>query len=194
MVMKFCSLIFILPCLYFLACTQQTSNAEETGNAKILISGKTGSLKWSAPESWVKETPKSSMRKAQYSLSRVKGDPEDATVVIYYFKGQGGGVEANIKRWAGQFTQPDGRQSEDIISVRKDTVNDLKQTIVDVSGTFQFKMTPAQSSSTEKPNFRMIAAVVESGSGPWFVKFVGPHRTIDKWQDSFYNFMKTFKE
>ena len=49
------------------------------------------------------------MRAASYTIPPAAGDSEGGECVVYYFgSGQGGGVEANIKRWIGQFTAPDG--------------------------------------------------------------------------------------
>ncbi|MFQ5770209.1 MAG: hypothetical protein ACE5HX_06715 [bacterium] len=78
--------------------------------------------------------------------------------------------------------------------VKKSTVNGLPQTMIDLSGTYLFKTSPMAPTHTEKPNFRMLAAVVESSRGPWFVKLVGPQKTVSKWEDSLYEFMKSFKE
>lgn len=151
-------------------------------------------LTWQPPEGWQKEQPQSTMRKAQYRLARVDGDPEDATVAIFYFPGQGGSVQANIQRWYGQFKQPDGKSTADIAKVTKTTANGLQQSLIEITGTYLFKPMMMAPKATEKPNFKMLGGIVETPGGPWFVKLVGPKKTIDKWQDSFYDFMKTFKE
>src|SRR5262245_24134614 len=56
---------------------------------------------------WVVEKPTSAMRKAQYKLPHAEKDSEDASLVVYFFSGQGGGVQANVDRWCQQFEQPD---------------------------------------------------------------------------------------
>jgi hypothetical protein len=45
----------------------------------------------------------------------------------------------------------------------------------------------------DKPNFRMLAGVIETPMGPWFVKLTGPEKTVERWKDSFYEFMKSFQ-
>ena len=169
--------------------TEQTQDPHSTQNPHKV----TGALTWNAPEGWIQETPSSRMRKAQYRLPRAEGDPEDASVAIFHFPG-GGSVDANLRRWYGQFVQPDGKSSEEVAKVSKSTINNLNQTVVDLSGTYLFKPTPMAPTSTEKPGFRMLAAVIETSSGPWFVKAVGPEKTMAQWEDSFYEFMKSFKE
>ena len=66
-----------------------------------------GDLAANVPEGWVEEEPASSMRLAQY---RLPGDGAgDAVLAVFHFgSNQGGSVDANIDRWYGQFSQPDG--------------------------------------------------------------------------------------
>jgi len=149
-------------------------------------------ISWQAPAGWVKEVPTSAMRKAQYALPQADGDTENASVVVFFFQGQGGSVEANIQRWYSQIMQPDGSQTQDKATRHQQTVNGLTQTVVDVTGTYLFRARPMAGEATQKPGFRMIAAVVESDSGPWFVKLVGPKKTVAKWEDSFGDFLKSF--
>jgi hypothetical protein len=68
----------------------------------------------------------------------------------------------------------------------------LQQTLVDVTGTFQQSTTPMGPVSEEKPNFRMLGAVIETPAGPWFVKLIGPERTVERWKESFFEFMRSF--
>ena len=72
------------------------------------------------------------MRVAQYALPHAAGDTQDAELVVYYFGGSGGTVEANIERWVGQMQQPDGRPSSAVAKRQSRTVNGLKVTLVDV--------------------------------------------------------------
>lgn len=179
------------------ACSEQkqeteTTTPESQSDSNTMTQAAAGMM-WQAPEDWTKEMPTSSMRKAQYRLPGVESDPEDASVVVFYFQGEGGGVQANIERWVSQFKQPENGQLQP--ETEKQTVNGLQQTIVDVSGTYLFKTRPMAPTATEKPGFRMLAAVIEGAeSGPWFVKCVGPEKTMAKWEDSIYQFLQTFQQ
>lgn len=166
---------------------QPQANMSQTPDARH------GMPSWAVPEGWVEEQPSSSMRKAQFRLPKADGDSEDASVVIFYFGGEGGGAMANMERWAGQFKQPDGSSSQEAAETKKSTVNGLKHTTIDVSGIYQFRERPMAGPVVEKPGFRMIATVVETSTGPWFVKFVGPEATVEKWESSFHDFMNSFK-
>jgi len=164
--------------------TSQTSSTQSSD----------GSLKFSAPAEWISEKPTSNMRIAQYKLPKVAGDQEDATLVVYYFgQGQGGTSAANIERWVNQMQQPDGGQSKDRARESSQTINGLKVDTVDISGTYTAEMAPGSGTFNNKPNFRMKAAVVETPKGSYFIKLVGPEKTIISQDQPFANFIKSLE-
>lgn len=152
-----------------------------------------GVLKWTAPPEWVQETPTSSMRKAQYRLPRAAGDAEDAELAIFYFEGSGGSVQANIDRWIGQFRKADGTPAGDIAKTTHRQSRAIPITIVDVSGTYLAGGMSMPGNKSEKPGFRMLAAVAEAGSGPWFFKLTGPAKTVARWEPAFESFLDTLQ-
>jgi hypothetical protein len=151
-------------------------------------------LKFDAPAGWVSRTPSSTMRVAEWALPKVTGDSEDAILTVYFFGAtMGGNVQANLDRWIGQMSQPDGRASKDVAKTSTMTVHDLKVTLVDVTGTYVAEVTPGSTDHFNKPGFRQCAAVIETSGGPYFVKLTGPEKTVAKWQDSFTAFMKSLR-
>lgn len=148
-------------------------------------------LTYKGDAGWKTVAPSSSMRVAGWALPKVAGDTEDASLVIYFFGGTGGSVQANLDRWVGQMTQPDGKPSSSVAKTLNFDVHALKVTMVDVAGTYTAEMTPGATEHFNKPGFRQIAAVVETPGGPYFVKFLGPSKTVAKWKPSFDDFMKT---
>ena len=68
-------------------------------------------LTFTTPDGWRQSSSASAMRVAEFTLPRAPGDVEDAILIVYYFGGQGGSVDANIQRWVGQIQQPDGKPS-----------------------------------------------------------------------------------
>lgn len=156
--------------------------------------GEAANLTFQAPAGWTPETPTSRMRRAQYRLPRVDGDPEDAEMVVFYFPGQGGSVQQNIDRWVGMFAKADGTSAAGDAKTDKETVNGLNVTTVDVEGVYTNQsMGPMSGTSGPKPNYRMLAAIVETAGGPWFFKLTGPKQTVSKWKGSFDDFVKTIK-
>ena len=151
-----------------------------------------GPIKAKVPADWTEQTPSSSMRKAQYALTKVSGDGEDGELAVFYFgPGQGGSVEANIERWIGQISQPDGSSSKDKAKTNKKEIGGMPVTLVDVSGTYSAGM---MSNAPPRQGYRMLAAVAETTEGPWFFKLTGPEKTIAKWSSSFDQFIASFKQ
>ncbi len=151
-----------------------------------------GGLEFEAPSTWISETPSSSMRLAQYRLPRLEGDPEDAEVAAFYFGGQGGSVQANVDRWIGQFSNPDGSPvTHPQVSERE--VNGILLTIVDVHGTYHQAQGPMMAQTTAKENYRMLAAVAEGPNGSSFFKLTGPQPTVDHFEESFNSFLNTLR-
>lgn len=133
------------------------------------------------------------MRLAGFVLPRAKGDPEEALLVVYFFGGQGGSADANLQRWMTQMKQPDGRPSREVARTSTLVNNDLKITLLDLTGTYVAEMTAGSAERYDKPHFRMKAAVVETPGGPYFVKVTGPEKTVARWNDSFTAFLKSLR-
>ncbi len=147
-------------------------------------------LRYDPPAEWIEEPGASPMRVAQFRLPRVPGDPEDGELVVFYFGGGGGTVEANLERWIGQMEQPDGRSSFEIASTTAFDANGLDVTLLDVPGTYVAAVRPGAAERLDKPDFRLLAAVVETPAGPWFFKLTGPARTIARWDAPFGAFLR----
>ena len=153
-----------------------------------------GELHYKAPDAWVTEKPTSTMRAAQYRLPKAEGDPEDASLVLYYFgAAQGGAVQANIDRWIGQMQQPDGSSSKDKAKTENLTINGMKVTMVDVSGTFTAEMMPGSGERHNNTDYRLRAAVIETPKGNYFAKLVGPSKTVAHWDQSYMDYLKSFE-
>jgi len=160
----------------------------------VLLIPSLASLKFDAPAGWVSKPPSSSMRVADFSLPRVEGDAEDAATTIYFFGAQqGGGVQANMDRWMSQMEQPDGKSSKDAAKTSTMTSNGLRISVVDVSGTYVAETAPGSGQNLNKPGFRQIAAVVETPGGNYYVKMVGPAKTVAKWHSSYQALLRSLR-
>src|SRR5258706_6423846 len=191
-----CAAVLVAGLLASSACVSKgtASVSDPQSNAAQSNLPAMGELRYKAPDGWVKEQTTSSMRVAQYKLPKTEGDPEDALLVIYFFGAtQGGAVQANIDRWISQMQQPDGSASKDKARTETSTVNGLKVTSVDVSGTYTAEMAPGSGTTHNDKNYRMRAAVIETPRGNYFLKLVGPAKTMDHWEQSFTNFVQSFE-
>ncbi len=143
------------------------------------------SLSLEAPTGWKRVQPKSNMVETEFSIPAAEGDTASGRMTVM---GAGGSVQANIDRWYGQFTQPDGSPTKDKASTKKLNVSGSAVTLVDVSGTF--KDMPggpfAGGQAIDRPNYRMLAAIVEvPDRGSYFLKFYGPSATVSANADGF---------
>ena len=153
---------------------------------------KPATLRYKVPAGWVEEERSSSMRVAQYKLPRTGTDTEDASLVLYYFgKSQGGTAAANVERWANQMQQADGSKAK--ITEESFNANGLKVTSVDGAGTYVAETAPGSGEFLNKPGFRLRAAVVETPNGSYYVKLIGPEKTVTHWNEAFVSYLKSFE-
>jgi len=146
--------------------------------AAVAQAEEAGGLSWTAPKEWEAQGARA-MRVATYRIPPAKGDAESGELAIFYFgQGQGGGVDANVKRWVGQFQKPDGSPiPEKEAKTKKSTANGLPVTTVDVKGTYAGGG-PMMGPSSPKPGFRLLGAIVEGPEGAVFFKLTGPEKTV----------------
>ena len=170
----------------------ETESAPEPAVSAGPATASAAGLKFEAPSTWISEAPSSSMRLAQYRLPGLEGDPEDAELAVFYFGGQGGSVQANVDRWIGQFSNPDGSPVTDP-RVSERNANGVPLTIVDVRGTYHQSQGPMMAQTTAKENYRMLAVVAEGPAGPTFFKLTGPQPTVDHFEESFNSFLDTLR-
>ncbi|MEO5894420.1 MAG: hypothetical protein ABIS06_01830 [Vicinamibacterales bacterium] len=148
-------------------------------------------LTFTAPPEWNTRPLASSMRVAEFVPPRAPGDSEDADVIVYFFGGTGGSVQANIDRWIGQFKSDPATAAAPTPATT--SVNGLKLTTVAVEGTYVAEVRPGSTERHNKPNFRMRAVVVETPKGPYFIKLTGPAATVRQASASFDQFLRTLK-
>ncbi len=145
-----------------------------------------GELQYAPPADWQPVPPRSTMRKAQFALPKADGDSDDGELIVFYFgPGEGGPTMANLDRWRGQFVDPSGRPlAPDAGQTESFEANGLKVTLLDVSGRYAPGAMPGMPAQGPKDDYRMLAAVVETASGPWFFKATGPQATIARHRDA----------
>lgn len=131
----------------------------------------------SLPPGWTKAQPSSSMRVAQMSIAPAKGDTEAGEVAVFHFPGSGGSSAANIERWQNQFSGPKGEPGPDVAKTDTAMVGLLTIVTTDITGT-QLASSTMTGEGKDKPNYRMIASVIKTQSGNWFIKAVGPVKTM----------------
>jgi len=152
-------------------------------------------ISWTAPSTWKEAAPRP-MRAATYAVPATSGDSEDAELAVFYFgQGQGGSAEDNVRRWVGQFTQPDGKPSQQASKSNEKKVGaGLKATTVEVGGTYTGMGGPMATVKTEKPNYKLLGAIVDAPGGAVFFKLTGPAKTVEASRKAFDKLLSSIKK
>jgi len=133
---------------------------------------KVSALTFDAPKEWKSVEADSPMRKAQFSIPGKAGAGE--LVFFYFGQGGAGGVEANVQRWFGQFKEPSDKVEAE---TEKAKAGEHPVTFVSAKGTFLAG--PPRGPKTEKPDYRLLGAIIEHPDGAVFAKLTGPVDTVD---------------
>jgi len=150
-------------------------------------------LVFACQEGWIEEQPSSDMRAVQYRLTGAGIDSGDASLVVYHFGGAGGSAEANLERWVSQFEQPDGSPSADRMERQEGVLNGRAILEVELSGIFVAETFPGSGERVHRPNTRMLAAILQSDHGPYYIKMVGPASAVIRWEPSYRAFLEAIR-
>ncbi len=174
------------------ACSGKKEKTEgDTAGLSASI-GSGGGLQWNIPTGW-RSGQEKSMRLATYIISAAESDTDSAECAVFYFgASSGGGTEANIQRWAGQFGQPDGGDSMEKAKIEVTEENGIKTTLIDLRGTYLVSGAMMQVSG-KKDGYRLLGAIVEGPQGSVFFKFTGPENTVSASDKAFRNLMDSIK-
>jgi hypothetical protein len=150
---------------------QGAASGQPDGSGMIDV----GAIAFRLPPKWEAQQPTSSMRRAQVSAS---GSAGPAELIVYFFGPQGAGTaQANIERWIGQFTNPDGSPVSDA-KQSSSKVSTFDVTKLEVAGKFAGGMAAAGQPQAPQADQRLIAAIVNTAGGPYYFKFLGPNASV----------------
>ncbi|MBA63825.1 MAG: hypothetical protein CMJ76_15840 [Planctomycetaceae bacterium] len=127
------------------------------------------------PTTWKQSPASNNLRTAQFAIPKVEGDKDDAELVVYFFGGAGGGVNANLERWSGQF-QPGGKKQK----IYKGQSKQGEYYLLDVTGVYNKPIGPPINRQTNPtPGYKMLAVVLMvKDKGNYFLKLTGPQKTV----------------
>ncbi len=152
------------PAAAFAALALSLSSAAAQDAAKFEVAGHA----FTPAEGWEKQEVASRMRAAQFKVG------EGAEMVVFYFgEGQGGGADANVARWYGQFKEP-----KEELGATSETaeVGEIKVTTVSAKGTYLSG--PPFGEKTPMPGYALRGAIVDCPRGPIFFKLTGPEAEV----------------
>jgi len=134
-----------------------------------------GGLKFEAPATWKSVPPTSSMRRAELRLPPVEGDKEPAELQVFAFAGGAGTVDANVKRWQSQFEDANGNPPP--VESKPLKGKNVDVTRVETAGRY-FPQVPGQPRQAVRPNYRLLGAIAQTKDTGYFLKLVGPDKTV----------------
>jgi hypothetical protein len=151
----------------------------QAGETKVMAGGnilQVAGLAFTVSETWENVKASNPVRVAEYRLNGSGGPAEMA--VFYFGKNQGGGLEDNIRRWAGQFS--DTSTTSPGAQVARIERDGLRIALVKTEGTYNpGSMGPMAPQQGPKENFALFGLVVEGGpEGSVFIKVTGPKATL----------------
>jgi len=180
MLVSSCRLFFCGCLILFAAPFLAADDAPATRSVEI------DSFELSIPETWKQTQPSPAQRrfrKAQFEIPQADGDADPAELVIYHFGPQGGGgVDANLQRWIGQF-DASGRKA-------KKTSGESplgEYVLVDIAGTYNKPIGPPIRQQTQPmPGARMLGVILHAKKGGnYFFKLTGAEKTVTGAVDGF---------
>jgi len=129
-------------------------------------------LAWNAPARW-EGGEASGMRLATYHVPAAKGGDAAECAVYYFGPGQGGGVDANLQRWIGEFEEPGTHN----VATRE--VRGMKVSQLEVTGKYRaHAMGTGATDMMEHDDWALLGAVVEGPNGDLFFTLTGPAPTV----------------
>ena len=139
-----------------------------------------GGFKFMVPVGWQEQPPKSQFVLGEFSLPGADGA---ARLTV---SSAGGGIEANLDRWRGQFNRgpndPEPRESEITFDGQKGTLLELSGSYTDMFG-----------GGKPSRDWRMLGVAVPMGPTNVFVKLTGPQATVTDQREAFVKFVESAK-
>lgn len=167
----------------------QLASAEDAKDQSFAIAS--GKMTLTAPKGWSRKQPASRIVEHEFAAPKAGADEIDGRLTVM---AAGGSVAANIERWVGQFTQPDGGSTKDKTKTQELMIAKQKVHVVDISGNYKDQARGPMGPSVTREGFRMLAAIIETEKdGLVFLKFYGPKETIELNEKPFMEMLQTLK-
>jgi hypothetical protein len=137
-------------------------------------------MRFAPPPDWLDQGP-SGMRQAEFHHPPLEGDEAPAVVAVFYFgPDSGGGVEANLQRWIGQMTVPQGGDPAEAAARSAFEAAGMRAHVVSLDGTYNAGGMggPMSGDGRPLPGYRLVGVVLEGPQGNIFFKLTGPAATV----------------
>ncbi len=151
-----------------------------------------GAVTMTVPANWKTVQPRSRIIEHEFQAPK-EGD----TVSRITIMAAGGSIDANVERWLGQFTQPDGKATKEVAKVEKREIGSYEVTMVDISGTMSESMGGgpfAPGKTVKREGYRMLGAIIDTkDKGLQFIKLTGAAELVEQQKKEFTEFVESVK-
>jgi hypothetical protein len=147
-------------------------------------------LTFEAPKAWKSSPPRNQMRRAELKADPIAGDDYPAELIVFAFPGGAGSVEANIERWQKLFKDEQGNPPR--IETSKVKGKNVEVVRAETHGEYH----PASFGGPPQPvrkDARLLGAIVIAGDTGYFLRMVGPDKTMKKLTPDFDEMLKSIK-
>lgn len=148
-------------------------------------------LTFEAPKSWKSTPPASQMRRAQLTVAPQEGDDYPAELIVFAFPGGAGSVEANIERWQKLFRDENGQAPR--IETRAVKGQNVEVTRAETHGEYHPAQFPGRPAEPVRKDARLLGAIVMTDNASYYIRMVGPDKTMKKIAPDFDAMLKTIK-
>ncbi|RCS51873.1 hypothetical protein DTL42_09950 [Bremerella cremea] len=170
-------------CFGLVLLTSVCAQAAEEKEAKTISFGE-GHFEMTVPEGWKTVQPKVRIIDHEFSAPAKE---KDATPGRATLMGAGGGVDANIARWKGQFSKLTSDE------VKEEKIAGQKVHFVELKGDFKDQRGPFAPAETKK-DYTVLGAIITTDKlGDYFLKFYGPSETIEQNKEKFTEMVNSLK-
>jgi hypothetical protein len=147
-------------------------------------------LTFEAPKAWKSSPPTSEMRRAQLKAEPIEGDDYPAELIVFAFRGGAGTVEDNLTRWKKLFKDEDGNPPK--IESKKVQAKNVEVTRAETSGHY-YPASFGGRKEPDRPGARLLGVIVTGEKYSYYIRMVGPDKTMKKLKDDFDEMVKTIK-
>ena len=165
---------------------ESTTTTAGSDPASWVVSGPTddssiarcAGLQFDKPALWGWITPTMRFRTLQYTVPGQDGEPAADLIFSVFGSGDGGPVDANIDRWAGQFRGLDGtppREERSTIEVDGMTVKRIE-----LEGSYA-----GMGAAAPRPGWAQLGVIIQAPGRNVYIRLLGPSPTVLANKDAF---------
>ena len=158
----------------------RTAHADTKTDQKTTLKlGRDDRISLEVPAAWKRVKPRVNFIDYEFAAPAPEGEKVGARITVL---GAGGSVQANIDRWKAQFSLA-GRK----LKVEKRDIGGQEVHVVDLEGTYLDRPAGrfALGKTTPRDNYRVLGAIIVTRFGRYYIKMVGPRKTVGAHEKAF---------